>query len=452
MRSIFVCQQCGEDFPKWSGQCPNCGAWNSLVETQVEESRKSRTSRTGRKSDQPVSTPIKLSSIKKSDHSQRISTKNSELDRVLGGGLLPGMVTLVAGEPGIGKSTLLLQVAAGFENMIYIAGEESAVQLAARAHRLGIKTKNITVLEDTDVDEVIRYLGTLVVGNIAQLPSNPVTQQPSLIIVDSIQTLTTQDLTGTAGSIGQVKECAARITIFAKKNGIPTFIVGQVNKEGAIAGPRVLEHMVDTVLWFEGDRREFLRIVRAVKNRFGGTEEVAIFSMEEQGLKEITNPSKMFLGEIAAPGSVPTVLLEGSRPIIVEIQALVVPTKLPFPKRAAQGVDQRRLEIIVAVLTRRALLPLFDFDIFVNVAGGIKVQDPSCDLAIALSIASAFFDKPFLPKRTAIGEVGLLGEIRTVPQEERRIKEARRLGFTSSVTNKEIKTVKEAIKKYVSTN
>ena len=434
----FICQQCGEDFPKWSGQCPNCGEWNSLVETQLQKSR------TGSKAAQLASQPIKLSSIKKSDHSKRISTKNSELDRVLGGGLVPGMVTLVAGEPGIGKSTLLLQIAGGLQPtagkekavVCYVAGEESALQLATRAARLGIKTENISVLENTNVDEVIGQIS--IIGPI------------SLIIIDSIQSLTTQDLTGTAGSIGQVRECAARLTIFAKNKGIPAFIVGQVNKEGAIAGPRVLEHMVDTVLWFEGERREFLRIVRAVKNRFGSTEEVAVFSMEEQGLKEIANPSKMFLGSLIAPGSVPTVLLEGSRPIIVEIQALVVPTKLPFPKRQAQGIDQRRLELIVAVLTRRASLPLYEFDIFVNVAGGLKISDPSADLAVSLAISSAFYNKPCLKNAVAQGEVGLLGEIRESSQEERRIKEAKRLGFSFAITNKQAKTVSEAIKKYIS--
>lgn len=350
------------------------------------------------------------------------------------------MVTLVAGEPGIGKSTLLLQIAGnlGGSPVVYVAGEESVLQLASRAARLGIKTESITVLEETDVDEVI--------GQISHI--GPI----GLIIIDSIQSITTQDLSGTAGSIGQVRECAARLTIFAKRTGIPTFIVGQVNKEGAIAGPRVLEHMVDTVLWFEGERREFLRVIRAVKNRFGSTEEVAVFSMEEQGLKEIANPSKMFLGTVSAPGSVPTVLLEGSRPIIVEIQALVVPTKLPFPKRQAQGIDQRRLELIVAVLTRRALIPLYEFDIFINVAGGFKINDPSADLAVALAISSAFYNKPFVKRAVAQGEVGLLGEIRQTSQEERRTKEARRLGFPLAITNKQTKTVAEAIKKYISSN
>lgn len=378
--------------------------------------------------------PIRLSSVKKADYQKRISTGIGELDRVLGGGILPGMVVLVAGEPGIGKSTLLLQLAGKLKDVLYVAGEESAGQIANRAARLGVGGSNISVLEETDVDEIVSNLSTL--SNL------------SLIIVDSIQTLTTEDLTGVAGSIGQVRECASRLSHFAKANNVPVFMVGHVTKEGTIAGPRVLEHMVDTVLWFEGERAQSLRILRAVKNRFGATDEVGVFTMEEKGLIPISNPSELFLGEQkSVPGSVATAVLEGTRVLLVEIQALVVPTKLAFPKRVSSGIDPRRLELLVAVLTRRAGLPLWDFDIFVNVAGGIKIEEPAADLAIALSIASAFQDKPLLADTLAIGEVGLLGEIREVPMSERRTKEARRLGFRNTVTKKEVKTVAQAIKK-----
>ena len=321
--------------------------------------------------------------------------------------------------------------------VVYIAGEESANQIAGRAGRLGILGKNIEVVEETDVDSLI--------GQISQM------SQIGLIIVDSVQTLSTQDLTGSAGSVGQVRECAARLTSWAKKNHVPVFLVGHVTREGTIAGPRVLEHMVDTVLWFEGERREFLRVLRGIKNRFGPTDEVGIFTMEEKGLVEVKNPSGAFLEEHKEiPGAVPGVVIEGTRPIIVEFQALVAPTKLAFPKRSASGIDSRRLELIVAVLTRRVGLPLWEYDIFVNVAGGLKVQDPASDLAIALAIASAFHDRPIAKGVAVVGEVGLLGEVRNVIQLDRRIKEAQRLGFKGVVSSKTTRTVSEAVGKYIS--
>lgn len=395
--------------------------------------------------------PIRISEVKKEDYQKRVSTGIGELDRVLGGGIVNGMVTLVAGEPGIGKSTLLLQLADKVGNrdwalgtrggkkssVLYIAGEESASQIANRAARLGIKGGNIVVLEETDVDAVLGQIGQI----------GPI----GLIIVDSIQTMTTGDLTGSAGAVGQVRECTQRLAGFAKKTGIPVFIVGHVTKEGAIAGPRVLEHIVDTVIWFEGERSGQLRMIKAVKNRFGATDEVGVFAMEGKGLIEVINPSKFFLGESGkVPGSAVTAVLEGTRPMLVEIQALVVQTKLAFPKRSGVGVDPRRLEIIIAVLTRKVGLPLWDYDIFVNVTGGIRVTEPAADLAIALAVASAFHNKPLLPHSVAIGEVGLLGEIREVPGREKRGKEAKRIGFAGTITNKEARTVAEAIKRYIS--
>lgn len=402
------------------------------------ESRTSRKSRVSRKGETGAQ-PVRLSSIKSSDYSRRISTGMGELDRVLGGGILSGMATLVAGEPGIGKSTLLLQLANNVGGkVVYVAGEESASQIANRAKRLGVRGENIEILEETDADEIISNLSNL--NNL------------SLVIVDSVQTLTTQDLAGAAGSVGQVRECASRLVNWAKRTGTPLFLVGHVTKEGQVAGPRVLEHMVDSVLWFEGERQDILRVLRAVKNRFGPTDEVGIFSMEEKGLVEVLNPSALFLGETknGVPGSAVTAVMEGTRPLAVEIQALVVPTKLAFPKRLGSGVDPRRLEVIVAVLTRRVGIALWDYDIFVNAAGGIKVSEPAADLAIALALASSFHGKPLAPGALAVGEVGLLGEIREVTYLEKRIKEARRLGFKTPITKKEAKTVGEAIRKFIS--
>lgn len=464
MRSTtqFVCQQCGAGFPKWLGQCPSCGTWNSLAETIVSAPNQKSIRRLADKN-QKAPEPIKLSSVKSTEYNRRLSTKIAELDRVLGGGILPGMVTLVAGEPGIGKSTLLLQIAGSTGGKVfYIAGEESAAQIANRAKRLGIKGDNITVLEETDVDAVLGQVEKWEVGSGRLDPPAGGEarggKSNSLIIVDSIQTMTTGDLTGTAGSIGQVKECANRLAFYSKRTGVPLFLAGHVTKEGAIAGPRVLEHLVDTVLWFEGSRSEVLRVLRAVKNRFGATDEVGIFSMEERGLVEVANPSKLFLGEAGLPagkaglvsGSVATPIIEGTRPLLVEIQALVSPTKLAFPKRSASGVDGRRLEIIIAVLARRVGLPLWEYDVFVNVAGGIKIAEPAADLAIALAIASAFYGKPVASGTFAVGEVGLLGEIREVVYLERRVKEARRIGFKTPVTKREARTVGEAIRKYIS--
>ncbi len=406
-----------------------------MVETPL---RKSSAGQAGRGKNSARAELVQLTSIKKETHGLRTSTKIGELDRVLGGGIVPGMVTLVAGEPGIGKSTLLLQLAHNIGgSVVYIAGEESATQIANRASRLGIVNSKIQILEETDVDSII-----------AILP-----QDASLVIVDSIQTLTTGDLTGIAGAVGQVRESANRLTVYAKRNGVPMFIVGHVTKEGTIAGPRVLEHMVDTVIWFEGERREQLRVIRAIKNRFGPTDEVGIFSMEESGLAEVDNPSNLFLGLAGkVSGSVVTAILEGTRPMLVEIQALVAPTKLAFPRRTSSGVDQRRLELIIAVLGRRVGIPLWDYDIYVNVAGGIKIEEPGADLAVALAIASAFRDKPLSQGAFAIGEVGLLGEIREVAQTERRIKEAKRLEFNTPITAKEVPTLAQAVSKYLATD
>ena len=430
--SKYVCQQCGYESTGWLGKCPECGTWNSLVETVV-----STGSIKGNKSTKSIKSgakPVNLSDIK-SSATKRISTKIPELDRVLGGGLVSGQATLIAGEPGIGKSTLLLEVADKLNNVLYVCGEESANQIAIRGKRLAISNKNIQLLEETDVDVVVEVL----MANNYSL---------SAVIVDSIQTISTSDLSGMAGSVGQVRECAFRLIQACKSKNTPLFLVGHVTKEGTVAGPAVLAHVVDTVLWFEGDKTLTTRILRAVKNRFGPTDEVGVFEMVDKGLISVSDTNRLFLGKGKkdVAGSVITSVMQGTRPLLVEIQALVVPTKLAFPRRVAQGIDSRRLELLLAVLIRRCGLPLYDHDVFVNIAGGIKVTETAADLAIILAIASAYRDIPVSEKVIAVGEVGLLGEIREVVAQEKRIKEAKRIGYTLSVTNREVKYVGQAIK------
>lgn len=429
--SKYVCQQCGYESTGWMGKCPECGTWNSLVETIVESSGGQK----GQRASSGKSKVVSLSEVK-SSVTKRITTKISELDRVLGGGLVPGQVVLIAGEAGIGKSTLLTQIASSLSSLkpqgvLYVCGEESVGQVKVRADRLKIKKAMIDLLEDTDVDSVIDSI-----------------ENPGAIIVDSIQTMTTSDLSGMAGSVGQVRECAFRLLKAAKERNIPLFLVGHVTKEGTVAGPAVLAHIVDTVLWFEGDKTLTTRVARAVKNRFGPTDEVGVFEMADSGLMPISDLEKAFLekGVKNVSGSVVTSVMQGTRPLLVEIQALVVPTKLAIPRRIAQGIDSRRLELLLAVLTRRCGLPIYDYDVFVNVAGGLKVTEPASDLAITLAIASSFFDKPVSSKTIAVGEVGLLGEVREVVAQEKRFKEARRMGFSVCLGSKEFKFVSQAIK------
>lgn len=430
--SQYVCQQCGYSQVGWAGKCPNCENWGSLIET-VTESTKSTS-----KKDISKGHAIKLTSLSSISLNKlhRISTNIPELDRVLGGGLVSGQVVLLAGEPGIGKSTLLLQLADSLGNFIYVSGEESAQQIKIRAKRLGIK-KDVSLIEETDLENILETITQA--------------QKPNGVIIDSIQTMQTNDLTGLAGSVGQVRECSFRYLKYAKRNNVPIFLVGHVTKEGTVAGPAVLAHIVDTVLWFEGDKATPLRLLRAVKNRFGPTDEVGIFEMQEKGLISLINAEKIFLSKTRKQiaGSVVSSIMQGSRPILVEIESLVVPTKMAFPKKIAQGIDSRRLELLLAVLIRRCGLPLYDYDCFVNVAGGIKVMEPASDLAVCLAIASAFLDKPLMKGSIAIGEIGLSGEIREVVAQDKRVKEAKRQGFDIPITNKEVKYLNEAIKKYL---
>lgn len=411
--SVYVCQNCGYSQAKWAGKCPNCDTWGSLVETLPEENKG------GSSSSAHKVTPILLSSLA-NQALTRTQTNISELDRVLGGGLVSGHVVLLAGEPGIGKSTLLLQVAAKSELCIYVAGEESPVQIKLRSERLKLKTETIQILDVTDVDVVLATLEDLVSSK----------TPPSLVVVDSIQTISTKDLMGIPGSVGQVRECAHRLTRFAKKNKIPIILVGQITKGGSVAGPATLAHMVDTVCWFEGEAERDLRILRSIKNRFGATDEIGVFRMQEEGLVSVSDIESAFLNaHETAPGAVVASVLEGSRPLLVEIQSLVVPTKMPIPRRVASGVDPKRVDVILAVLTKHVRLPLYDHDVFVNVVGGISVKEPGADLAIALSLASSVLGKALPEGSIAIGEVGLLGEIRPVLRESERMKQAKRQGL-----------------------
>jgi len=428
-RSNYICQQCGYSSPQWLGKCPECGEWNSLVETadstRVAKSQRSRISES--------ITPLKLSEIK-TIKKTRIATGIGELDRVLGGGIVAGSVILVAGEPGIGKSTLMLQLVAKVGGL-YITGEESLQQIKLRAERLGIGKSNLYFLPQTDADVI------------AEAIAKSVDLVP-LVIVDSIQTLTTTDFTGTAGSVGQVRECAGRLARVAKTTGLPVFLVGHVTKEGMIAGPKVLEHLVDTVVYIEGEKFGTARLLRATKNRFGATDEVGVFEMTDKGLTEIANPSKLFLKNRVkgVPGSVVVATIEGTRPVLVEIQALVVPTPLAVPRRTGQGFDYIRLQLITAVLTKRLGLPLAGYDIFVNITGGFKIEEPGVDLGVALAIFSSFKNIALEPKTVCFGELGLLGELRDVVQAEKRNKEAKRLGFTNIISPQNYSSINQAVK------
>ena len=478
LNSIYVCQQCGFRSSQFLGKCPECGTWNSLVE-QVEEVQSAKGK--VQSQEQKKAEIVNLADIEK-EHFQRISTGIEEFDRVLGSGIVQGSVILVCGDPGIGKSTLLLQLALNLNrgpaiasvgspahlltnasvlrspvapsdtvacgdskarnvrgqppsalpnNVLYIAGEESAQQIKIRADRV-VKGANLAILNETDVDAICGVLENI---------------KPSLVIVDSIQTMETSDLTGVAGSVGQVRECAHRLQKIAKRLHIPIFLVGHVTKDGSIAGPKTLEHLVDVVLSLEGDPASNFRVLRAQKNRFGPVDEVGIFEMEESGMVEVKNPSRLFLQErVDAPGSAITATVSGIRPILVEVQALVTKTFLPMPRRTGLGVDNNKLQVLVAVLMKRLGLPLFDKDIFVSVTGGLRVFEPAADLAICMAIISSLKDKPISPKTLLIGEVGLLGELRPVRGLDRRVKEAKKLGFTKIISPENAKSLHEAVK------
>ncbi len=418
----FFCQECGNDYPRWSGQCSACGAWNSLVEEKILNPKSEIRNKLQSQNYKPQQPQL----ITKIDYNKedRMTSGIPELDRVLGGGIVPGSVILVGGDPGIGKSTLMLQVANLAKGpVLYVSGEESARQIRMRAERIGTLSKDLSVLPETD----LFLIEKTVAGS-----------KPCLLVIDSIQTMYRGDIPAAPGSVSQVRECAAYLTRIAKETHVPIFIVGHVTKEGSIAGPRILEHIVDTVLYFEGDMHKQFRILRGVKNRFGSLNEVGIFEMKEQGLTAVANPSQMFLSERSSgqSGSVVTATIEGTRPLLLEIQALTSHTGMAIPRRTAVGVDYNRASIIIAVLERRINLKLGAEDIYINVAGGIRVQEPACDLPIAVAIASCHKNKPVDQKTVLVGEIGLAGEIRAVDLIEARVAEAEKLGFAKIIIPK----------------
>jgi DNA repair protein RadA/Sms len=414
-RTIFVCQNCGYQAPKWLGRCPDCSEWNCLVE-EVKS-----TSRGGKSTSKRTTQAVRIDDISLKPE-MRFKSGVAEFDRVLGGGLVPGSLVLIGGDPGIGKSTIILQVLEklslqGFK-ALYLSGEESSQQIRLRADRLGIASKHLFVMTGTCVEETLETIDSV---------------KPDVIAVDSIQTVYTEALSSAPGSIGQVREVASYFMSLAKASGTPVFLVGHVTKDGAIAGPKTLEHLVDTVLYFEGDGGHLIRILRSEKNRYGSTNEIGVFEMKDSGLEEVRNPSRIFLQERPedVPGSVVISCLEGTRPVLVEIQALVGPSPLGMPRRTAIGVDHNRISLLVAVLGKKISMELGDQDIFINVAGGLRIDEPAADMGIISAMMSSFLDRPVARDLVVFGEVGLAGEIRAVSQPELRLKEAAKLGFTS---------------------
>lgn len=412
-KSVFFCNNCGHESPKWLGRCPGCGEWNTFVEEKIASGKK------GKKGVLVKSArPVKLSDIEIKEE-MRIKMPSTELNRVLGGGLVTGSLTLIGGEPGIGKSTLLLQNILSIRNrrILYVSGEESASQLKLRADRLGKISEDTYILCETELQNILEYTEEI---------------SPDIVIIDSIQTIYSSDMESAAGSVSQVRECAASLLRYAKESNVPVILVGHINKDGAIAGPKVLEHIVDTVLQFEGDRQYLFRLLRATKNRFGSTNEIGIYEMVSKGLKEIKNPSELLLSdnrEENMSGISIGVTMEGARPFMVEVQALVSSAAYGTPQRAVTGFDQRRLNMLLAVLEKRAKFKLSQKDVFLNIAGGLKISDPALDMAVVATIMSSNFDIAIERDTVFAGEVGLSGEIRTITRIEQRVSEAQKLGF-----------------------
>jgi len=421
-KSVFTCNECGGTSPKWLGKCPSCAAWNTLVEsvTTPESAVRNRFASLAGTAKVAVLADMEASDV------DRTATGHAELDRVLGGGIVEGGVVLIGGDPGIGKSTLLLQALDSLQRAgkktLYVTGEESGAQVALRARRLGLDRSQVSVLAEIQLEKILSALGT---------------QQPDVAVIDSIQTVYSDQLSSAPGSVAQVRECAAHLTRAAKAAGVCIVLVGHVTKEGALAGPRVLEHMVDTVLYFEGDTHSQFRLVRAIKNRFGAVNEIGVFAMTEKGLKGVSNPSAIFLSQHAepVPGSCVMVTLEGTRPLLVEIQALV-DSGGPSPRRLSVGLDRDRLAMLLAVLHRHAGVACMDQDVFINAVGGVRIGEPAADLAVMLAISSSLRGKPLPKGFIAFGEVGLAGEVRPAPRGQERLREAAKLGFSSAIVPK----------------
>ena len=420
-KSVYTCQSCGFKSPKWLGKCPDCNQWNSLVEEIAFEERRGLQVFEGDYSPQPITTL-------EAREDDRLKTGIQELDRVLGGGIVLGSATLIGGDPGIGKSTLLLQAVARLANngikVLYVSGEESPKQTKIRGERLGVTSENLFIYAENTMERILDSVKRL---------------KPNVLVIDSIQTMYTQTLESSPGSVSQVRETSSQLIFNAKAIDMPIFLVGHVTKDGSIAGPRVLEHMVDTVLYFEGERGHHFRILRAVKNRYGSIMEIGVFEMRDKGLAEVINPSELFLAERPqnASGSVVVSSLEGTRPILVEIQSLVCPTIFGIPKRTVVGIDYNRVALLTAVLEKKGGLNIQNHDIFLKVTGGIRLEEPAIDLGIIASLASNFLDKPVPPKTIVFGEVGLTGEVRGISQAEPRINEAEKLGFDRCILPKD---------------
>ena len=420
-KTSFFCQHCGYMSPKWLGKCPSCDGWNCFAEELIaDQDAESRADmKFGGK-------PLQIEDIP-AEEGNRTVTGITEIDRVLGGGIVAGSAILVGGEPGIGKSTLLLQMmhrlAEKGLKVLYVSGEESAQQIKLRSNRIGASCKDLLVLVEISLERIQEQIKSV---------------QPGIVVIDSIQTVYSADLMSAPGSVGQVREASSKMILFSKKHGIPVFLIGHVTKDGSIAGPKVLEHMVDTVLYFEGDSGHAYRIIRSIKNRFGPANEIGVFEMQDRGLKEVPNPSAFFLAERPqnVAGSVVVPSLEGTRPILVEIQALVSATNLGTPRRTAIGVDHNRVSLLIAVLDKICGLHLSGSDVFINVAGGVRVEEPAVDLGIVAAMASSFLDRPIDPHTVVLGEVGLAGEVRAISQMDLRIREAARLGFSRALAPK----------------
>ncbi len=412
-KTRYICQECGASFPTWSGKCLSCGSWNTLVEEKIQPTKS--------KGFSPPKTdkPKPITSIKEKDTLKRLSTQIPTLDEALGGGIVKGQVILLSGEPGIGKSTLLLQISSNIadnKKVLYITGEESSQQVYVRGERINALKENLLVYSETNLENILSVIDT---------------EEPEFIVLDSVQTVYSSEIESAAGSVSQVREVSAKITEIAKNKNIPVIIVGQVTKEGSIAGPKVLEHIVDTVVHFEGERGHAYRVLKVIKNRFGAAGEIAVFSMKDKGLEEVQNPSSFFLSERPSgqPGSVIFPYTEGSKPVLIEVQALVSKTVYAVPQRKSQGIDINRLAIITAILEKYGNIFLKDRDIFVNIVGGMYIKEPALDLPLALAVASSFKNIPVKENIAAFGEIGLTGEVRSVHYTEHRIKEAKKFGF-----------------------
>ncbi|MCL4249703.1 MAG: DNA repair protein RadA [Anaerolineae bacterium] len=426
-RTRYVCQNCGKQTPRYFGRCPNCNEFNTMVEETIEVARPTAAKgMAAQRTALPTTTPQRLGDVR-AEHIPRLQTPSEEFNRVLGGGIVPGSIVLIGGDPGIGKSTLLLQSSAGLAQaagrVLYVSGEESTHQIKMRADRMGLHADELFLLTETNLSDILHHVSRI---------------DPALLVIDSIQTVYSEESESSPGSVSQVRECASRLQMLAKTTGVSVVLIGHVTKEGAIAGPRVLEHIVDTVLYLEGDPFQVYRLLRSVKNRFGATNEVGVFEMVNSGMVEVPNPSEVFLAErsMNAAGTAIAVTMEGTRPLLVEVQALASPTPFSNPRRTPNGVDMNRLLLVSAVLNKRMGLRLFEQDLFVNVIGGLRVDEPASDLAMAAAIASSYFDTPIPPDLALVGEIGLTGELRTVSHLPARLYEASKLGFTRALIPK----------------